>query len=280
MICFKATFHNKHVPAIVFSRNQVEEGGGIYLSKNSVITIFNYQPLNKSVLDFIDNLANYGQEFFVHDDSISQCFIQLFHEQYKARFNGSIDYVHAVHFSLKQSQVMVLKSNFGLCKVNQQLVNESENLKAVSNIQNINMGSLSLKLSFCKNGLPELDYQPSPISRKIFSIQVALVDQFSHAVSGTIKSRIDGGSILSHQRNQEITNTCTTLNFTVFSSSPTQELIMSPLYIRDPYHISRNDQIKIPLTFRACISYPIGFKKSSDEIKGCGCVCNIAISSS
>ena len=277
MICFKATFHNKHVPAIVFSRNQGEEGGGIHLSKNSVITIFNYQPLNKSVLDFIDNLANYGQEIFVHDDSISQCFIQLFHEQYKARFNGSIDYVHAVHFSLKQSQVMVLKSNFGLCKVDQQLVNESENLKAVSNIQNINMGSLSLKLSFCKNGSPELDYQPSPISRKIFSIQVALVDQFSHAVSGTIKSRIDGGSILSHQRNQEITNTCTTLNFTVFSSSPTQELIMSPLYIRDPYHISRNDQIKIPLTFRACISYPIGFEKSSDELKGCGCVCNIAI---
>ena len=277
MICFKAIFRNMHVPAIVFSRNHGEKGGGIFLSKNSIIKIFNYQPLNKSVLDFIDNLANYGQEIFVHDDSISQCFIQLSHKRYKARFNGSIDYVHAVHFSLMQSQVMVLKSNFGLCKVHQQLLNESENLKAVSNIQNINMGSLSLKLSFCKNGSPELDYQPSLISRKTFSIQVALVDQFSHAVSGTIISRIDGGSILSHQRNQEITNTCTTLNFTVFSSSPTQELILSPLDIRDPYHISRNDQIKIPLTFRACISCPIGFEKSSDEIKGCSCVCNTAI---
>ena len=51
---------------------------------------------------------------------------------------------------------------------------------------------------------------------------------------------------------------------------------MSP-YISDPYSVSKNKQLKIPLFFQACISCPIGFEKSFDEIKGCGCVCNIVI---
>ena len=75
---------------------------------------------------------------------------------------------------------------------------------------------------------------------------------------------------------KKITNICTTLNFTVFSLLPIQELIMSP-YISDPYYVSKNKQLKIPLFFQAYISCPIGFEKSFDEIKGCGCVCNIVI---
>ena len=145
--------------------------------------------------------------------TISQYFIQLHHEHYEGR---SRDFSHAIYFSLKQSKAIVLKSHFGLCKTGQQIVNESENLKAMSNIKNVNIGSLSLRLCFCWNGSPDLAYQPSPISRKIFSVQLALVDQFNHTVSADIISSIDHGSILSHQRSQKITNICTTLNFTVF----------------------------------------------------------------
>ena len=51
---------------------------------------------------------------------------------------------------------------------------------------------------------------------------------------------------------------------------------MSP-YISDPYYVSKHKQLKIPLFFQACISCPIVFEKFSNEIKGCGCVCNTVI---
>ena len=282
MIDFDSRFYNALLQsaAIIFSRNHGEKGGGIYLNQNSVIYIFNYQLLNASAIDFINNSANYGQDIYVLDDcyTISQCFIQLSQHQYISRLNDSFDFSHAIYFSLKKFEILVLKSCFHPCITKQlQSVNESENLKAVSNIQNVNLGSLSLKLTFCQNSLPDLVYHPSPISKNKFSIQIALVDQFSHAVSAIVKGYIADGSILSHQRSQMITNACTTLNFTAFSSSSAQELIISPLEVKNPYQISSNDQINVTLIFQACKSCPIGFEKSFDEIKGCSCVCNTDI---
>lgn len=206
-----------------------------------------------------------------HCYTISQCFIQLLEES-----NSDFGQYRAIYFSLKQSNknIMILKSHFGLCKVNDQLVNESEYLIAISNVQYINIGSLLIKFSFCHMGSPDLAYHPLPISRKKFSVQVALFDQFGHAVSAHIESHIDDGSILSHQRIQKITAICSKLNFTVFSSSSAQKLIMSLSDIQDPYQILTTDQLQIQLMFQACISCPIGFEKSFDEIMGYECVCN------
>ena len=265
--------YKNYTATIIFSKNQAEMGGGMFLSNNSVVKVIIHELLTTSAFVFTNNSAKYGQDILVFDNctdcTISKCFIQLSKES-----NSGFRSYHAIYFSLKQPNKNILKSHFGLCKVNDQLVNESEYLIAISNIQYINIGSLAVKFSFCHNGSPDLAYHPLPISKKKISVQVALFDQFGHAVSAHIKSYIDDGSILSHQRIQKITAICSKLNFTVFSSSSAQELIMSLSDIRDPYQILTPDHLQLPLTFWACISCPIGFEKSFDELKGCECVCN------
>ena len=157
------------------------------------------------------------------------------------------------------------------------MVDEIENLKDLSNIQTSDIGSLSLKLCFCKDGLPDCSYVPLIVQIKNFSVHVAMVDQFNHPVSANIKIEIDGGIIPKKQRIQKTNKSCTRFNFNVYSSLFVQELVLYPLYTREPYQFSTSDQIKVPINFVACISCPIGFEKYFDEIKGCSCICNTLI---
>ena len=228
-------------------------------------------------MNFIDNLANDGQDVFVSDENCTQCptikkcFFQSL--QTSEIVNKSQD-TNAINFSLTRGELSILKLRFGNCTINDLMANEMENLKDLSNIRESNTGSLSLRICFCKDGLPDCTYEPSVFRVKNFSVEVAMIDQFDHPMSADIKIQIDGGIIPKTQRIQKTKKSCTRFNFNVFSSSFAQELVLFPLNVREPYQFSTSDKIKIPINFVACISCPIGFEKYFDEIKGCSCVCS------
>ena len=264
---------------INLSQNLGEEGGGLYLCKGSKINIHIFSDA-ATYIYFTNNRARFGHDLFIFDEnfpdtflpntSISQCFIQV-----SQSYSIVPNYTKAIHFE-NDTLINVMKTNFGICKVGQQLaINELDNLKRVSNIQDPNIDSLSFRLCFCKDGFPDCTYKPPAREMKTFSVEVAMANQFSRMISTNITSDIDGGLLPGNKKNQRIKHSCTDLNFTVYSQSYVQELVMTP-HCKTPYHCF-NDQIKLSVHVNACIFCPIGFEMLSDEIKGCDCVCDSAL---
>ena len=102
----------------------------------------------------------------------------------------------------------------------------------VSNIQDFRgISSAPVQLYFCTNNEPNSSYLGPPVvitTGETFSVSVAALDQVNHTVSATIRS-----SLYSHQSGlgdgqlvQTISKGCTSLNFTIFSTSMFEELIM------------------------------------------------------
>ena len=265
---------------ISFSQNRGEEGGGLYLCKGSKLS-FQISSNAATCVYFTDNRARFGKDLFIfdesvpdsllHNSSIIQCFVQVSHPTY----NNMQNYTEAIHFKTDSvTRINVMKTKFGMCKVGQHpATSELDNLKGLSNIKNSNIDSLSFRLCFCKDGFPDCTYRPSAREMQKFSVEVTLVNQFNHMISANIITTvIEGGVIPSNQQRQRIKHFCTNLNFTVYSQSYVQELVMT-LNCKTPYHCF-NDQIKLSVHVNACKFCPTGFEMLSDEIKGCDCVCD------
>ena len=274
---------------ISFIGNKGKKGGALYLQNGSTMYILNFHNTETSnvpiqLVAFVSNSATYGKDVFVSDDNCTNCYVlrQCFFQLYQAYNKTSVNSIQAIYFSNTQNEINIIKTHFNLCLITvdqlEMVVKESENLKAVSNLLDDNIGSLSLRPCFCKGGRPDCNYTPQPIEAQVFSVKVALVDQFNHTKSGYIKIHIIDGEIPKEQTIQQTKESCTSFHFKVFSSRLTQELVMSP-NIRDPYYVLVNNMsnITLPIKFHACNFCPIGFEKLIDEIKGCSCICDTAL---
>ena len=165
--------------SINFLQNYGKKGGGLYLCKGSIIYVINYQMSDSSAINFIQNTATFGSDLFIPgstiytgdgathmSDFVSPCFIQ----PHNMLQNVSFDYTTnaTVYFELNkanfESQLNVLKTRFVTCNINEQpAINESDLLKAVSNLQDVNIGTLLHSLCFCRYGLPDCSYTPPPV---------------------------------------------------------------------------------------------------------------------
>ena len=268
---------------VIFSQNIGEEGGGLYLCKGSKINFQNNSD-GATCVYFIDNIARFGQDLFILDEnvpdsflnntSISPCYIQV-----SQSYNNSIPkYTKAIHFESDSiSRINVMKTKFGMCTFGQHFVtSEIDHLKGLSNIQDSNIDSLSFRLCFCKDGFPDCTYKPPAREMKTFSMDVAMVNQFSRMTSATITVNIEGGLLPDNQKNQWINRSCTSIDFAVYSPSYVQKLVMSP-HCKTPYRCFM-DQIELSVHVNACKFCPVGFEMTSDEIKGCDCVCDNTLS--
>ena len=268
---------------ISFIRNKGRKGGALYLQNDSMLYILDYdhETVNVPVVTFVDNSASYGNDVFVFDDNDSKvlrkCFIQSCYAKSQTLLENCEPLL--LYFSKMQNKINVIVSHFDLCTVDKVppiAVNETKYFKALTNLHDVNIGSLSLRLCFCKGGRPDCNYTPPSIDVPVFTVEVALVDQFNHAMNANIEIDIDGGVLPKQQRIQRTKESCTSFHFKVFSSRLTQELAMSPS-VRSPYYVLPNGNIILPIKFQACISCPVGFEKSFDEIKGCSCICDTAL---
>ena len=285
---------------IKFLQNHGKEGGGLYLCKGSIISILNFQvsDTSESAVFFIHNTATFGSDLGITDDtpsgnaihnmsySHSKCFIQIF-QPHNVSHNVSFDYTDALYFTLisqasSKLQLNVLKTQFATCRVNKQpAINELDHLKAVSNLQDVNIGTSLHSLCFCRDGLPDCFYTPPPVEvvHNNIGVEVAVVDQFNHAYRASVKIEVNStkGTIISkEQGNQQTNMSCTKFEFDVYSSLYDQEVIMFPIHVMPPYQYMGGNKrnLKLSLHFQACKICPIGFQKVTENIKGCQCHCD------
>ena len=149
----------------------------------------------------------------------------------------------------------------------------------MSNISNINTSEISsepVQLCFCKGGIPDCNYQPDPIrviKGKIFFVEIVAVDQVGHYIDANIHSQLlrTGGGLGSGQENQNTSETCTDLNFNLFSPNDKEVLVM---YAEGPCQSSPQSQRRLSIQFTACDSCPIGFERHTDEDTSCQCICD------
>ena len=294
-LIINSTVKHPHITSssISFLLNHGKEGGGLYLCKGSIISIINYQMSDSSAINFTRNTATFGSNLFILDStsgdgathmsdlgSQTECFIQVSPPH---NLTQSVSFNYAVYFELSQanfeSQLNVLKTRFATCRVNEQLViNESEHLKAISNLQDVNIGSLLLTLCFCRYGLPDCSYSPPPVEaiQNTIGIEVAMVDQFYHAYNAKIEIEVDStkGTISKEQGIQRTNMRCTKFEFDVYSSLYDQEIIMSPIRVMPPYQYIKETKRKFSLHYQPCKICPIGFQKFMKSIRGCQCDCD------
>ena len=285
--------------SVSFLQNHGMEGGGLYLCKGSVIYIINFHMSNGSAMYFNNNTATFGSDLFIADgttgdgathnitDFVSQCFIQV-SQAHKMLQNVSFDYTTnaAVFFTLNhansESQLNVIKTHFVKCRVNEQpAINESDHLKAISNLQDMNIGSLLRSLCFCRYGLPDCSYIPPPVEvvQNHIDVEIAIVDQFNHAYSDDIKIEVNStkGTLSKEQGVQQTNTSCTKFEFDIYSSLYDQEIIMFPTHVMPPYQYVKETKRKLSLHFQACKLCPIGFQKFMENIRGCQCDCDEAL---
>ena len=284
---FNHVIHHDNVyagSAIFFIENQASRGGGLYLEFNSSVGYIS-ECQAYTILDFTSNRALYGGAMYVADhhqqetpkssNDIPVCFVltnnrtsQQCH-RYNPFFKSSLNYAEF-------AGSILFKEKFDYCNTAKDIVDEFKYLNTISNIQSVEIGSLSIQVCFCKDGLPDCIYQLPFIGVKNgerFQIEVAIADRGNHAVNGSILSQIQGGLIPEEQRMQKTSDECTNLIFNVFSTTESQQLTMSPL-VDSPYITVTNSKLKVEIRFLSCISCPIGFEKIIDEVRGCNCNCD------
>ena len=138
------------------------------------------------------------------------------------------------------------------------------------------IGSHPIKICFCENSTPDCKRNVVPhVSVKKgerFVVTLVAVNQVNYPINATIHSSLSSvlGGLGEDQASQNVTNTCTDLNFTLFS--PFQFEILT-LYAEGPCKDSELSQSRVRIHFKAC-SCPVGFQPKTDEKSQCVCECD------
>ena len=141
------------------------------------------------------------------------------------------------------------------------------------------VSSDAVQVCFCKSGTPDCDYQPQSLLIKKgenFNVSLVAVDQVKNVVSAIIYSSLSSNEsgIGEGQLFQSVGDTCSELNFNVFSPNDNEELI---LYADGPCKDAPHSQRRIQIQFQPC-SCLIGFQPTSDlTATRCTCECDSSL---
>ena len=148
-------------------------------------------------------------------------------------------------------------------------------LELSSNIRINSVSSDPVKVCFCRESQPDCTYQPPTIyvmKGQKFVTTVVAVDQVNHTVmNATIRSFLSSklGGLGENQLNQTTTDSCTDLQFEIFSPQTTEELVM---YADGPCKDAVMSQRRLKIHFSLC-TCPIGFQPKVTELTRCVCEC-------
>ena len=269
-----------------------KEGGGIWASDSTIKWQDNDQNLESHIY-FEENKAKFGGGLYLYYSK--NCFIQKLPLRSMSRADTSpwqeltnitTDVGHKfLLFSPNNAGEFgssLFKQEFTTCTVGNNTIDEYNSLLTFSDAKISDIGTLAVRICFCKMGKPDCMYNHSPQKLKTgekFSVTVAIVDRRNYFVNGSVQSRMQVGLLPANQRNQSTTNGCTHLYFNLYSNIAHQQLIMSPL-VPSPYYapytkLSVSPEKTLEIIFLYCIDCPIGFQKVI-SVTSCDCACDVS----
>ena len=280
----------RHNVEIIFRNNSAKyAGGGICLEANAKIYIL--MTISKQViLIFTANSADYGGAVYVADETNSgicasesysnihstttECFMQLLSLQLQRTSNYDSSSIKIAVANFKKNYARISGSNLfgGLldrCTYSPFTVRNAylpTSINVVVHYMNISVQELNsvssgpVRVCFCTvDRQPDCRYNPRPFEVKKgqeFTVPLVAVDQVNNTVPNVIiRSLLSQGGLGENQLNQSTGEGCTNLTFSIFSSQPSERLI---LYADGPCKDVLPSQRQLEINFTSC-TCPIGF---------------------
>ena len=242
--------NNGHHGGRVNTHSGYTYGGGMYLGLKCIFSV-----LPNTTMYWKNNHASLGGAIYVQDASPvsycwtlamlvpkEECFFQLQlpgqnlsnHIDIQLIFkNNSADTAGSVLYGGAIDNCKLTIPSYGSGKVFDMIVhNDDTDYDTASNIS-----SDPFQVCSCKNNLPECSSWPfyqfprTVYPGEMFKVSVVAVGQRNGTVPSTVRSAIDkvkypGAKLLDSEYLQQTDNTCTKLNYTVFSLSQFMEIVL------------------------------------------------------
>ena len=287
------------------TRNTARMGGGIYLQAASELHIQKsktelraYVSATNKILNFTDNMADYGGALYIDDKTNvgvcaklvnHDCFIQVTsvvkdnlkdiifrnnvaHKTGSDIFGGLLDRCNVN----KYAEIRLSDSTSNV--FNTGWIDGVTYLKEISNTNIMKIASKPVRLCSCKsNNQPDCAYQPQPIHVRKggnFSMSLVAVDQVNHTndnvdIYSSLNNKESGLKV--GQTIQTTKSGCTNLTFNAYSPFESEELT---LYAEGPCKNIGISQFNLYITFLNC-TCPIGFQQRLTEANNnCECECD------
>ena len=288
--------------SVHFTNNTSKMGGGIYLALTSqlyVIKSGNNYTRTIYNLYFTANSANYGGALYVADETNSEqcasvsytnlsvdteCFLQVISpisidqeiynyisvtfSQNVATISGSTLYGGLLDRCTLDPKAEISFSN--------RLTNHSDmvdgftflmDISDIDDSESYTISSKPVDIHFCKPPLTKV------MKGQIFSVSVVAVDQINQTLSNIpiyASLRYSGSRLGEGQMVQTTTESCTSLNFSIYSKNLIEDLI---LYAEGPCKNTSKSRKTIKITFLNC-KCPIGFQPNQLKKSSCSCKCD------
>ena len=270
-------------------KNQAKYGGGLYLWNSNLYLFTNVLGHFKgNIINFKQNFATqYGGAIYVNDDSSmcsrikterpnwSACFLQII------SFKVGPTYLNFSQNHAKSAGSTIFGGLLDRCVVQNgshpSNLTGTSFLSLVSNIDSLDtITSYPARVCFCRERKPDCSYEHPPIyvmKGHPFTLPVVAVDQANHtakywSITSFLNSRRGGLGI--DQRTQKTKESCTDLEFNVFSPYTSIELI---LLARGPCRDTLPSLRRVKIMFIPC-SCPIGFQPTNADKSKCECGCD------
>ena len=277
--------------SLLFMRNCAKEGGAIYLTRNSKITVLSYgepEYIWSLRIRLINNTASYGGGIFVDDETNSvSCVVSN-----RSMSSGDECFLQASSLSGVGVRFLVLLLNLNKAtKAGADLYGGlldrcrpspwNNERKAVSHLLRIsNLKSLSsvssrpVRVCFCKHNKPDCDYNPGPIPvrrGRDFTLQLVALDQVNNTLKATINAySSDTSGIGQGQYYQTTYEFCTNLTYRIYSKYSSETLT---LYADGPCKDAEFSSCSVDVHFLPC-DCPTGFMASPSSPSNCICICH------
>ena len=258
-----------------------------------------------------DNSAYYGAAIYVADDTnfatcasnsykwystLTECFIQVLalHDELTSLL--ILDHVNFTDNLAQHAGSTLYGGLLDRCTVSPyaevyskynpnyesrpRVINGVAFIKAISTIVNhtkISISSKPVQICFCEDE-PNCNLMQKDVAVKKgyrFTVSLVAVDQLNHTVNATIRSTLFSirGGLDEDQTSQNITDLCTTLEFSVFSPLESDKLIM---YAEGPCKDAKLSQKQVNIHFLPC-SCPVGFHADIKKDTQCVCECDVTL---
>ena len=257
-------------------------GGGFGLEKSSKIY---GESIESNAINFVSNRAShYGGALYVHDETNPDM----------CAADSTWNMTWTTECFIDSLQINALDNFAGLagsnlfgglldrCTVHSDLNEETETntptgLASFLRLSNISLDTISshpVRMCFCQDGQPNCNYQPESIQidrEMTFSVEIVAYDQVYHMVNAIIDSSVNSsaGGLGEGQAIQHINETCTKLDFNLFSPLNTEMLM---LILRGPCNDTEVSRTSINIEIKC--TCPIGFEVSNNDERPCVCVCD------
>ena len=229
------------------------QAGECFLQAFRGYAVFHYEDIysiNLNSVNFTNNSAAKAGAV-LYGGLLDRCVVSSFAEVYAKNPDSSLNSISATSYLLNITNL------------------QPEDFQSTTIVS-----SKAVRVCFCLKANPNCSYQP-PVKfirrGQLFNISVVAVDQVNNSIPATIYTSISSqkGVLGIGQAKQSISDSCTDLNYTIFSSLQSHKLL---LYASGPCNYTGISQRYHNVEFLPCGNCPVGFKADSD------CVCRICAS--